>query len=207
LRGARCEDRYRRGRVSSAPPQRGVSEISRYHREQRVPRPRRAFDPRQLRDAQDGADPPVAGQAAALPSPLHADRRVLAEPRGGLVCLAHRETVTSRCAPQHARAGDRDQTLPHDHQREPEAVRVDQDRRPDPRSGGYVLSTDFGLGTLAEEVKKAYRFEEALAQATNSEDFALKARDISSTSDSPWDDFDKEDGKANGEEPIKVERS
>jgi len=47
-------------------------------------------------------------------------------------------------------------------------------------------------------------FEEALAQSTNPDDFALKARGISSTSDSRWEDFDK-DGE-NAEEPIKVDR-
>jgi len=48
-------------------------------------------------------------------------------------------------------------------------------------------------------------FEEALAQSTNPDDFALKARGISSTSDAHWEDFDKESGEA-AEEPIKVDR-
>jgi len=48
-------------------------------------------------------------------------------------------------------------------------------------------------------------FEEALAQSTNPDDFALKARGISSTSDARWGEFDK-DGEGSGEEPIKVDR-
>ncbi len=48
-------------------------------------------------------------------------------------------------------------------------------------------------------------FEEALAQASNPDDFALRARGIASSSDSRWDDFDAEDG-AKAEDPIKVER-
>jgi twitching motility protein PilT len=48
-------------------------------------------------------------------------------------------------------------------------------------------------------------FEEALAQSSNPDDFALKARGISSTSDARWDDFDRDDEEA-GEEPIKVDR-
>jgi twitching motility protein PilT len=48
-------------------------------------------------------------------------------------------------------------------------------------------------------------FEEALAQSTNPDDFALKARGISSSSDSRWEDFDREPGQA-AEEPIKVDR-
>jgi twitching motility protein PilT len=34
--------------------------------------------------------------------------------------------------------------------------------------------------------------EEALRQASNPEDFALRVRGVSSTSDLTWDDFDKD---------------
>jgi twitching motility protein PilT len=70
--------------------------------------------------------------------------------------------------------------------------------------------TTYGMQTFDQSLMGLWRdglitFEEALAQCSNPDDFALKARGISSTSDTRWDDFDRpEDG--NGEEPIKVER-
>jgi twitching motility protein PilT len=70
--------------------------------------------------------------------------------------------------------------------------------------------TTYGMQTFDQSLMALWReglitFEEALAQSTNPDDFALKARGISSTSDSRWDDFDKEPGGA-AEEPIKVDR-
>ena len=69
--------------------------------------------------------------------------------------------------------------------------------------------TTYGMQTFDQSLMALWRenlisFEEALAQSTNPDDFALKARGISSTSDSRWEDFDK-DGEA-AEEPIKVDR-
>jgi twitching motility protein PilT len=69
--------------------------------------------------------------------------------------------------------------------------------------------TAYGMQTFDQSLMALWRedlitFEEALAQSTNPDDFALKARGISSTSDSRWEDFDK-DGE-NAEEPIKVDR-
>jgi transcriptional regulator with XRE-family HTH domain len=84
---------------------------------------------RQLRDAQDGADPTLAREAPALPSPLHADWRVLAQPGGALVCVAHREATPPRRAPQPARAGGSHQALPRPHERRSETLRLDEDRR------------------------------------------------------------------------------
>jgi twitching motility protein PilT len=68
----------------------------------------------------------------------------------------------------------------------------------------------YGMQTFDQSLMSLWReglitFDEALAQSTNPDDFALKARGISSTSDSRWDDFDREDGNA-AEEPIKVDR-
>src|SRR6185436_18698502 len=69
--------------------------------------------------------------------------------------------------------------------------------------------TTYGMQTFDQSLMALWRenlitFEEALAQSTNPDDFALKARGISSTSDARWDDFDKEG--ENAEEPIKVDR-
>ena len=70
--------------------------------------------------------------------------------------------------------------------------------------------TTYGMQTFDQSLMALWReglitFEEALAQSTNPDDFALKARGISSTSDARWDDFDVED-KDHSEEPIKVDR-
>jgi twitching motility protein PilT len=70
--------------------------------------------------------------------------------------------------------------------------------------------TTYGMQTFDQSLMALWReglitFDEALAQSTNPDDFALKARGISSTSDSRWDDFDVE-GKDAAEEPIKVDR-
>ena len=70
--------------------------------------------------------------------------------------------------------------------------------------------TSYGMQTFDQSLMALWReglisFEEALAQSSNPDDFALKARGISSTSDVHWDDFDKEPG-AGAEEPIKVDR-
>ncbi len=70
--------------------------------------------------------------------------------------------------------------------------------------------TSYGMQTFDQSLMALWRenlitFEEALAQSTNPDDFALKARGISSTSDGRWDDFDHED-EDGAEEPIKVDR-
>jgi len=69
--------------------------------------------------------------------------------------------------------------------------------------------TTYGMQTFDQSLMALWReglitFEEALAQSTNPDDFALKARGISSTSDARWEDFDQERGAA--DEPIKVDR-
>ena len=70
--------------------------------------------------------------------------------------------------------------------------------------------TSYGMQTFDQSLMGLWRqnlitFEEALAQSTNPDDFALKARGISSASDGRWEDFDVEE-KDEAEEPIKVER-
>ena len=72
---------------------------------------------------------------------------------------------------------------------------------------GYL---SYGMQTFDQSLMALWRegfitFEEALAQASNADDFALQARGISSTSDSRWENFDG-DKKDGGEEPIKIDR-
>src|SRR5215470_1648927 len=84
------------------------------------------------------------------------------------------------------------------------------ERTPEIRDAIARGYTTYGMQTFDQSLMALWRedlitFEEALAQSTNPDDFALKARGISSTSDSRWDDFDKESSNA-AEEPIKVDR-
>jgi twitching motility protein PilT len=62
----------------------------------------------------------------------------------------------------------------------------------------------YGMQTFDQSLMALYRqglitYEEALAQATNPDDFALKVRGIASTSDAHWDQFDKSDQAGDGQ--------
>ena len=48
-------------------------------------------------------------------------------------------------------------------------------------------------------------YEEALNQATNADDFALKVSGISSTSDTTWDNFTAGDGTTKREKPMEID--
>jgi twitching motility protein PilT len=48
------------------------------------------------------------------------------------------------------------------------------------------------MGLLKEDL---ITLDEALRQASNPDDFSLRVRGVSSTSDLTWDDFDKDGGK------------
>jgi len=70
--------------------------------------------------------------------------------------------------------------------------------------------TSYGMQTFDQSLMALWRenlitFEEALAQSSNPDDFALKARGISSASDGRWDDFDRKEKDA-PQEPLKVDR-
>ena len=69
--------------------------------------------------------------------------------------------------------------------------------------------TTYGMQTFDQSLMQLWKdelitFEEALGQASNAEDFALKARGIDSTSDQRWDEFDRDEEV--GAESIKVDR-
>jgi twitching motility protein PilT len=76
-------------------------------------------------------------------------------------------------------------------------------------SQGFV---SYGMQTFDQSLlgllnQKLITYEEALRQCTNPDDFALRVKGISSTSDTSWDDFDKSTG--GGEDPsggMKIER-
>jgi twitching motility protein PilT len=89
-----------------------------------------------------------------------------------------------------------------------ECIRIPERQRElrDVIARGY---TTYGMQTFDQSLMQLWKdelitFEEALGQASNPEDFALKARGIDSTSDQRWDDFDRDE--ETGDEPIKVDR-
>ncbi|HWP65113.1 MAG TPA: PilT/PilU family type 4a pilus ATPase [Candidatus Limnocylindria bacterium] len=89
-----------------------------------------------------------------------------------------------------------------------ECIRIPERQRElrDVIARGY---TTYGMQTFDQSLMQLWKdelitFEEALGQASNAEDFALKARGIDSTSDQRWDDFDRDEEI--GTESIKVDR-
>jgi twitching motility protein PilT len=75
--------------------------------------------------------------------------------------------------------------------------------------------TTHGMQTFDQSLMFLYRkglitYEEAMRQSSNPDDFALRVKGISSTSDSSWDDFDKDhdtdEESEEGEEEIKIDR-
>jgi twitching motility protein PilT len=49
-------------------------------------------------------------------------------------------------------------------------------------------------------------YAEALNQATNADDFALKYSGVSSTSDTTWDNFTAGEGAEKGEEAMEIDQ-
>ena len=69
-----------------------------------------------------------------------------------------------------------------------------------------------GMQTFDQSLMALFRedlitYEEALAQATNPDDFALEVRGTASTSDARWDQFDKSERADNGQAAaFKIDR-
>src|ERR1039457_5916523 len=80
--------------------------------------------------------PPRREEVADPPSPvpysLHPDQLQLAQPRGALVRRAHQPQAAPLSAPQRPRARSRHPGMDPGMERRSPAIRVDQDRRPDP---------------------------------------------------------------------------
>lgn len=89
VRGAQPEDQRSDHAVSSTPSLDRVPAVPRRGRRGGAAALGRAPDHGQLRHPQDPVDPQLVCQSAALSRPLHADLRVVAEPRGALVRRAH----------------------------------------------------------------------------------------------------------------------
>ena len=70
--------------------------------------------------------------------------------------------------------------------------------------------TTYGMQTFDQSLLQLFRqnlitYEEALRQSTNPDDFALRVKGITSTSDMSWDDFDKKSA-AGKDEDFKIEK-
>ena len=69
------------------------------------------------------------------------------------------------------------------------------------------------MQTFDQSLMALYRrglitYEEALAQSSNPDDFALKVRGVASTSDKRWEDFERAPDDEEVEEPerLKIDR-
>ena len=120
----------------------GTSCIPRHHRGCGAGHARRACDSRQLRHPQDPAHPPLARAPSALPRALLANRGLVDHFGRALVRYAHRQAGAAWRPSQHPRVGNRHRPLHRGDSRTAAAVRVDQDRRPDPCERCPILSSN-----------------------------------------------------------------
>jgi transposase len=102
-------------------------------------RPRRPSRARQLLHGQDPRDPALAGRASPLRRALHADIELVAQPRRALVRRADDQGTTPRGAPLRLTAQRRHPRLDRHLERRPAALRLDQNRRRDPRLNRPLL--------------------------------------------------------------------
>lgn len=100
------------------------------------------LDARRVGQPVDPQDPGGAQMAAASPLvhvPVHADLRVMDEPRGTLVLGAHHQETATLRPRLRARARRRHPRLGRHLERQPETVRLAQDRRRNPRTPRPLL--------------------------------------------------------------------
>src|ERR1044072_1649711 len=142
--------RHREGDRFPAPtaPGRGVQEVPGQARQGSSRRPRRASDPGQLRHPQAARGQAVAAGTPALPPALHADQFVLAEPGGAVVRRADAEEAQARRPPLRPSPRTRHPNLARRLERASKALRLDQDRRRDPRQSRRLLPTNLRLRSL-----------------------------------------------------------
>jgi twitching motility protein PilT len=88
-----------------------------------------------------------------------------------------------------------------------------QEKTPEIRDAIAVGHSSYGMQTFDQSLMALYRrglitYEEALAQSSNPDDFALKVRGIASTSDRRWEDFERAPQEDLEEEPerLKIDR-
>ena len=114
--------------------------------------PRRARRARQLLDPQDAVDPALACPPPALHAAFHADLQLLAEPRRALVRRADHEVDQTRRPPLRPRPRRLDPHLDHQLERRPQALRLAQNRRRDPRQPRRLLPANQRLRSRAAAI-------------------------------------------------------
>lgn len=125
----------------------------------------------QLRHAQDAPGQGVAAQAPPSRAALHAHLGVLAQPRRTLVRRTHSPQTPALDPPLRHRTRERHHRLDQGLEREPQALRLDQDRRPNSRDPRRLLQTNQGLTTL---VGVSLILERALADGVANEQIAAR---------------------------------
>ncbi|HSD10366.1 MAG TPA: type IV pilus twitching motility protein PilT [Candidatus Binatia bacterium] len=87
-----------------------------------------------------------------------------------------------------------------------------KEKTPEIRDAIAVGHSGYGMQTFDQSLMALYRrglitYEEALAQSSNPDDFALKVRGVASTSDRRWEDFERAPQDDAGEaERLKIDR-
>jgi hypothetical protein len=133
----------------ATPSRRGVSPLPESGRRLGAGAPRCPRRARQLLDPQDTVDPALACPPPALRAPLHADLQLLAESGRALVRGADDEVDQARRTPLGPRSRRLDPNLDRQLERQPEALRLAQNRRRDPRQPRLLLPADQRLRSLA----------------------------------------------------------
>src|SRR3954454_25373895 len=90
----------------------------------------------------------MAHRAPPVRLALHADQQLVAEPRRALVRRTDHQETPPRRAPLRPSAQRRYPRLDRDLERRPQALHLDQDRRPDPAIHRHLLHANQRITTL-----------------------------------------------------------
>jgi transposase len=137
------QGRHGHRRSPPASSQRGVPPLPADRRACHARGVRTASGARQRQHPQEPDHSALAAQASARAPALHTDFGFLDQPGGVLVLGPHGPASQTRAVSLHSRIGERHPCLRGDQQRESEAIRLDEDRRPDPSVRRSVLHTNF----------------------------------------------------------------
>jgi len=102
---------------------------------------------------QDASDPEMAHRASPVRSALHPNQQLMAEPRRALVRRTDHQETPPRRASHRPRAQRRYPRLDRDLERRPKTLRLDQDRRPEPRIHRRLLHANQRITTLASSTR------------------------------------------------------